>query len=93
VGDVVAHLEAPTPTRVAAMVALYADARTRAHIDATRMALFARYGAVAFLDALEAHDPKLATRFLSTVNVPYEWVIPPAMLARIHMAQGKKPAV
>lgn len=93
VGDVVAHLEAPTPTRMAAMVALYADARTRAHIDATRMALFARYGAVAFLDALEAHDPKLATRFLSTVNVPYEWVIPPAMLARIHMAQGKKPAV
>ncbi len=93
VGDVVAHLEVPTAARVAAMVGLYASERTRAHIDATRRLLFARYGAIPFLDALEAHDPRLAARFLATVEVPYDWVIPPAVLARIHRAQGKKPAV
>lgn len=93
VGDVVAQLDAPMPARLAVMVALYADARTRAHIDATRMVLFARYGGEGFLDALKARDPKLEASFLAKVDVPYDWVLAPAVLARIHMAQGKKPTV
>jgi hypothetical protein len=70
------------------LVVLYEDPIARAAMKPEQLRRLAMQGGVAFVRALESHDPGLARRFLRSLDLRSPWQIPVDVVTLAREAQG-----